>query len=142
MTVEGNQQMAGEQDLPPPGSCTPVSATAIRDASWLAVPKPDPTASTRCGRAAESAAMTSGSARGSPPRTLITSAPATRAVVTAALVAALFPAGTSSARWSSGAGALVAGSMAGLVTTRMPGSWAASTFAGTPIASTTCGSSA
>ena len=87
--------------------------------------------------------MTSGSARGSSPRTVITFAPATRAVVTAAVVAAsLFPAGTSSARWSSGAGALVAGSRAGLVTTRMPGSWAASTFAGIPTASTTRGSRA
>ena len=133
----------GNRTWPPPGSCTPVCATAIRDASRPAGPKPAPMASTCRGRAADSAAIAAGSARGSSPRTAITRTPATRAVVTAASVAAsLSPECTSSARWLSGAGAFVAGSIAGSVTTRMPGSAAASTLPATPTASTARGSSA
>jgi hypothetical protein len=90
-------------------------------------------ASTCRGRAADSAAIAAGSACGSPPRTAITRAPATRAVVIAASIAVSWSPGcTSSTRRPRGGGVFVAGSMAGSVTTWMPGSAAASTFLATP----------
>jgi len=98
-------------------------------------------ASTCRGWAARSAATAAGSARGSPLSTVITRAPAARAVVTAASVAASgVPERTRRARWlSAGVAALVAGSAAGLLTTWMPGSSAASACPAMPVASTARG---
>ena len=107
MTVQGDQPVPGEQDLAAAGQLHP--GLCHRDLGGQPVrrPKPAPMASTCRGRAADSAAIAAGSARGSPPRTAITRAPATRAVVNAASVAApRSPGCTSSARRPRGAGCL------------------------------------
>ena len=143
MTVQGDEQVPGEQDLAAAGQLYPGLRDGDPGGQRRAGPKPAPMASTCRGRAADSAAIAAGSARGSPPRTAITRAPATRAVVIAASIAVpRSPECTSSARRPRGGGVFVAGSIAGSVTTRMPGSAAASTFPATPTASTARGSSA
>ncbi len=60
-----SRRCIGNMTCPPPGSCTPVWATATRAASRRAGPNRPPTASTCRGLAAESAEIAAGSARGS-----------------------------------------------------------------------------
>ena len=76
-------------------------------------PKPAPAATTRTGFAAASAAIAAGSARGSPPCTGTTAAPATWAVAVMASATAESPAAVRTATWLSGDGTVVAGSVLG-----------------------------
>ena len=80
----------GNATWPPPGSITPVAATASRCSSTWGVPNPEPRATTWSGRRRCSEAS-----RGSPPGSTARSAPEARAVVTAASWAAGSRASTS-----------------------------------------------
>src|SRR5262249_56351082 len=91
------------------------------------------------GGAADKALTGAGSALGSYPRTVIPRAPAASAVVTAATSAPADPRRTRITTWPSGGSARVAGSAAGRVTTRVPGSCAAIACRPTPAARTARG---
>ena len=143
MTVQGDQQAPGEQDLAAAGQLYPGLRDGDPGCQQAADPNPVPIASTCRGRAADSAAMAAGSARGSAPRTAITRAPATRAVVTAASVAASRLAGAHEQRQvAQGRGCPGRGQhrrVGDHADARQP---AASTFPAIPAASTARGSRA